>query len=103
MARAKRQYHDHEVMAMARHLCRRAVETEIKRKGEKLRDYSFKQIVQLGDEYLREHTAEVMREVHTWQLEREVVQILKLVHRKRKTGIKGKSLCISQAQNGARQ
>jgi hypothetical protein len=63
MAKAKQQDHARESIAMARYISRRAVETEITRKGEKLRHYSFKQIVQLGDEYLREHYDAVMREV----------------------------------------
>ena len=84
MARAKRQYHDHEVMAMARYISRRAVETEIRRKGEKLREYSFKQIVERGDEYLREHTDDVMRKVQTWQWEQEVVAALRHYAQKQK-------------------
>jgi hypothetical protein len=101
MAEAMKSYHDRETMAMARYISRRAVKDEVNWKGGKLRDYSFKQIVERGDEYLREHADDVMEEVRTWQLEREVVQILKLVHRKRKTEIKWKSLCTSHAQNGA--
>jgi hypothetical protein len=101
MAEALKHYHDRETMAMARYISRSAVKDEIMRKGLKLREFSAKAITELGDEYLRSHTEEVMREVQTWQLEREVVQILKLVHKKRRTEIKGKSLCITRAQNGA--
>jgi hypothetical protein len=103
MAEGKRQYYDRETMAMARYISRSAVKDEIMRKGLKLREFSAKQITELGDEYLRSHAEKVMQEVRTWQFEREVVQILKLVHRKRKTEIKGKSLCTSHAQNGARR
>jgi hypothetical protein len=48
-------------MAMARYISRRAVKDEISRKGLKLREFSFKQIVERGDEYLRDHFDEVMR------------------------------------------
>jgi hypothetical protein len=102
MAKAKQQDHARETMMMARYISRRAIKTEIMRKGGKLRDYSFKQLVERGDEYLRGHTDDVMKEVRTWQLEREVVQILRSVHRKRKAEIKAKSLCASHAQIGAR-
>jgi hypothetical protein len=63
MAEAKRQYHASETMAMARYISRIAVENEIKRKGFKLREFSFKQIVQQADEYLRSHADEVMWQV----------------------------------------
>jgi hypothetical protein len=69
MAEGKRQYHDRETMAMARYISRKAVKDEINRKGEKLREFSFKQIVERADEYLRLHTDAVMEEVQTWQLE----------------------------------
>jgi hypothetical protein len=77
MAEVKRQYHDRETMAMARFISRRAVEDEIKRQGLKLREFSFKQIVERADDYLLEHTDDVMREVHTRLLEQEVVAALR--------------------------
>jgi hypothetical protein len=103
MAEAMKHYQDRGTMAMARFISRRAVEAELRRQGHKLSHYSAKDLTERADDYLREHTDEVMQQVRAREWEREVVQILKLAHRKRKPEIKAKSLCVSHAQNGARQ
>ena len=46
-----------------RHIARRAVEAEIMRKGDKLRNYSAKDLIERADAYIREHGEEVMHEV----------------------------------------
>jgi hypothetical protein len=43
-------------LAEARRLAREAVRAELKSKGHKLQEFSFKQLVELGDEYLRQHS-----------------------------------------------
>jgi hypothetical protein len=48
---------------LARYISRRAVEREITRKGDKLRHYSAKDLIERADVYIREHRDEVMHEV----------------------------------------
>jgi hypothetical protein len=57
-----------DIMFM-RYIARKAVEDEIMRKGDKLRNYSAKALIQGADDYIREHWGEVMHEVvmHKWE------------------------------------
>jgi hypothetical protein len=51
-----------DIMLM-RHIARRVVETKITRKGDKLRNYSAKDLIERADAYIREHREEVLHEV----------------------------------------
>jgi hypothetical protein len=75
MAEATKHYHDRETMAMARFISRRAVKDEINRKGLKLWEFSFKQIVEGADNYLRWHADELMWQVMVWQWEKGFAQL----------------------------
>jgi hypothetical protein len=77
MAEALKHYHDRETMAMARYISRMAVKDEINRKGLKLREFSAKQITELGDEYLHDHRDVVMKQALAWTWEKEVVAALR--------------------------
>ena len=48
---------------LARWIAKQQVITEIKRRGEKVREYSAKDLIEAADEYVRTHRAEIMREV----------------------------------------
>ena len=84
MAEATKHYHDRETMAMARFISRRAVKDEINRKGLKLREFSAKQITELGDEYLHDHRDVVMKQALAWTWEQVVVAALRHYAQKRK-------------------
>jgi hypothetical protein len=77
MAKAKQHDPVRETIVMARYISRMAVKDEISRKGLKLREYSAKQITELGDEYLRDHRDVVMKQALAWTWEREVVAALR--------------------------
>ena len=77
MAEALKHCHDRETMAMARYISRMAVKDEINRKGLKLREFSAKQITELGDEYLHDHRDVVMKQALAWTWEKEVVAALR--------------------------
>jgi hypothetical protein len=51
------------IINMAMHICRNYVREEIKRRGEKLRDYSFGRLNELAREYLLEHIDQVLDQV----------------------------------------
>jgi hypothetical protein len=55
---------------LMRYIARKAVETEITRKGDKLRNYSAKALIERADAYIREHREEVMHEVVMTKWER---------------------------------
>ena len=84
MAEALKHYHDRETMAMARYISRMAVKDEINRKGLKLREFSAKQITELGDEYLHDHRDVVMKQALTRTWGQEVIAALRHYARKQK-------------------
>jgi hypothetical protein len=49
-----------ETLMEARRLAREAVRAELKSKGLKLGQFSFKDLVELGDAYLDEHRSELI-------------------------------------------
>src|SRR6516225_3039559 len=84
MAKAKQPDHARETMAMARYISRMAVKDEISRKGLKLREFSAKQITELGDEYLHDHRDVVMKQALAWRWEKEIVAALRHYAQKQK-------------------
>jgi hypothetical protein len=49
--------------ALARYIARDAVRDQIRARGEKVAHYSARQIVELADDWIEEHQAEITREL----------------------------------------
>jgi hypothetical protein len=50
-------------LALARYLARRAVEEEIRARGEKVSHYSARELYELADDWITEHHAEITTEL----------------------------------------
>src|SRR5262245_3538019 len=63
MARAAQQYHDQKTLAMARYIAKKEIVEEIRRQGGQVAHYAAKELIERADAFIREHRAEVVREV----------------------------------------
>ena len=70
MVGAKHQYHDRATLAMARYIAKKAVIEDIRRKGDKVANYSARALVERADAWIEKHRDEVMRELVMRRCER---------------------------------
>jgi hypothetical protein len=73
-------------MSMAMQICREIVRQELRRKGHKLQEFSFKHLCELAQDYLLEHVDEVLDQAHDRlaEIEREVRARLTTLAQQRK-------------------
>ena len=62
---------NHAIVSMALLICRERMREEIRRRGEKVHHYSFKQLNNLAEDYLLEHVDEALDQAHERQAEIE--------------------------------
>jgi hypothetical protein len=70
MVGAKHQYHDRATLAMARYIAKKAVIEDIRRKGDKVANYSARALIERADDYIAAHGVEIMHELVMRRCER---------------------------------